>query len=413
MTPNVAHGTPIAYLVSEYPKLSHTFIASEIRGLRMAGMKVDTFSVRLPPPGDLRSTSDQDEATHTTYLIPTVRRQLPALAAFALRHPAMLAVGVWQALRFCSGDARGRRFFYLLEALALVRELSARNIRHIHVHLANNAADVAHLAVAMGRHVDGHPATWSLSVHGPNELSDIRAYNLRRKVSSALFTSCISDYCRSQILMLLPASRWGDVHVVRMGIDPARFGHIDRAQRPETSPTRVLFVGRLVAEKAPQMLVEAIARLPLGEFELRIVGGGPLADQLASDIITNGLEDYVELRGAVNQDEILAQYEWADVFCLPSFAEGLPVVIMEAMSTGLPVISTQIAGIPELVRDGRTGSLVPPGDLDALVEALRAMRSWTTRQALSSDAAALVMQNHTATINAARLADIFSVALAE
>lgn len=400
----------VAYLVSEYPKLSHAFIASEINGMRDAGIDVQTFSIRKPSETELRSVADRAEARRTTYLIGRVRSTLPALIAFAALHPSMVAHGSWQAFRFCSGKAGWRRLFYLLEALVLVQELSQRNIRHVHVHLANNAADVAHLTTRMGRLLDRRRWTWSLAVHGPHELSDVTAYNLRRKVRSASLIACITEYCRSQILMLMPISRWDDVHIVRMGVAFGRFPEARRELESHGRPTRLLFVGRLVVEKAPQLLIAALARCSRGEFELRIVGAGELRAELEHEIARHQLSAEVELVGSVGQDELPEHYAWADVFCLPSFAEGLPVVIMEAMATGLPVVSTPIAGIPELVRNGDSGLLVTPGNVDALTDAICALRDPDVRAAMGARAARLVRNGHNAAANARGLADLLRAA---
>ncbi len=201
-----------------------------------------------------------------------------------------------------------------------------------------------------------------------------------------------------------------------MAVDVDRFGDrtSERAGRP-AGPLRILFVGRLVPEKGPSVLLDAVAHLrsapdPL-DVEVRIVGAGPLADELRRQSVDQGTADRVTLVGPLGNEELPDQYAWADVFCLPSFAEGVPVVLMEAMATGLPVVTTAIAGIPELVRDGVTGRLVPPGRVDQLASALRDLADDTAdgRSALGQAARARVREEFGAALNVRRLRDVIGV----
>jgi glycosyltransferase involved in cell wall biosynthesis len=195
---------------------------------------------------------------------------------------------------------------------------------------------------------------------------------------------------------------------------------VDRAQYPpmtaeraarEAGPLRILFVGRLVPEKGPMLLLEALAQLPAGSFEARLVGAGPLQVALAHRIVELGLEHAVSLVGPVGQDQLPAQYAWADAFCLPSFAEGLPVVLMEAMATGLPVVSTRIAGIPELVQDGVCGLLVPAGRVDSLTQALvRLADDPALRSRMGASGVEVVTGGHDAAANSIVLQGLLSTA---
>ncbi|WP_345710882.1 glycosyltransferase, partial [Kineococcus glutinatus] len=309
--------------------------------------------------------------------------------------------------------ARSRTWqsFYLAEALVLLEELRRRGIRHLHVHFANGSADVARLVVAMGRALDGPQAgwRWTLSMHGPTEFEAVTAHDLPAKVRSAAAVACISDFCRAQLMRHSEPSSWPKLHLVRMGVDAARFtdASAERAQRP-TGPLRVLFVGRLVPEKGPALLLDAVAELRrrrgAAAVELRVVGGGPLEDGLRRQVRAGGLGNAVSLLGPLANEELPPQYRWADVFCLPSFAEGVPVVLMEAMATGLPVVTTAIAGVPELVRDGENGLLVPPGRVDALVDALLALADDPrTRHRLGAAGRGRVVGEFDPALNADRL----------
>jgi colanic acid/amylovoran biosynthesis glycosyltransferase len=397
---------PVAYLVSQYPHISHEFISREVRALRALGVRVQTFSVRPTPVEDVRSTGDRLEHASTTALLARPAGVLTAAAALAARHPMSFARGLRGAVRASHGNPTRLlwQLFYLGEAALLVRRMRADGLRHVHVHFANNGADVARLAVILGSGATGEPWTWSLAMHGPAEFADVVGSDLAEKVRSARFVACISDFCRSQLMALVEPEHWPKLHLVRMTVDTDRY-----PQRPATGrsegPLRILFVGRLVPEKGPHQLLEAVQGMPRGAVEVRIVGGGRLAGPLEEQLRRAGLADVVTLTGPLGQDELPAQYGWADVFCLPSFSEGLPVVLMEAMSSGLAVVSTRIAGIPELIEDGVNGVVVPPGRPDLLRHALLDLASHPEeRAALGVAAARTVRDVHDPAVNAQALA---------
>lgn len=392
----------VAYLVSEYPKLSHAFIEREVRALRAAGAEVRTFSVRPAPSSELLSAADRAEHAGTTALLRSRAELLRAVLRLLADDPAALADGARLALRTGPRTLRARlwQLFYLVEAVLLVQHLRAAGLRHLHVHLANNGADVARLAVALGNRLDGEPWSWSLAMHGPTEFSDVVGSDLAAKVRSASFVACITDFCRSQLMALVGPEHWAKLHVVRMSVDAARFEAVERPARPAL-PCRVLFVGRLVPEKGPTVLLQAVARTDPGRLQVRIVGDGPLRADLQREVETLGLSDRVELVGPLGQDDLPQQYAWADVFALPSFAEGLPVVLMEAMAAGCSVVTTTIAGIPELVEPGVTGVLVPPGRDDLLAAALERLAGAVDgRSAMVGAARQRVHQRHAPDVNA-------------
>jgi len=368
---NTASPAPVAYLVSQYPLISHTFIEREIEGLRALGVPVHTFSIR--PPGALLSDAMRAEAERTTVL----QDSLPGIAKAGLRelaaHPGAVLASAAQALG--TGEARARsrvwQLFYAAEALRLLDELNTLGVRHVHAHFANNGADVARAAIAHARRVDPDGGwRWSFTMHGPTEFEAVERFDLAAKVADADAVACISDFTRSQLMRLSAPSDWPKLDVVHMSVDTDRF--IPPAAPRPAGPLRILDVGRLVPEKGAPVLLDAVELLTQRgvAVELRLVGGGDLEVELRTLIRERGLADRVTLVGSVGQDDILAQYHWADVFCLPSFQEGLPVVLMEAMATELPVVTSTINGIPELVKDGRNGYLLPPGRADLLADAL-------------------------------------------
>ncbi|MFT4294056.1 MAG: glycosyltransferase [Micropruina sp.] len=368
---------PVAYLVSQYPLISHTFVEREIEGLRRMGTPVHSFTVR--PPGALLSETMRAEAARTIVL----QESTGALATAALRetlgHPAAVLGALGRAVR--TGEARARsrvwQIFYAGEAMRLLAEMRRLGLRHVHAHFANSGADIARAAVAYARSVDPDGGwRWSFTMHGPTEFEAVDRFDLAGKVADADGVACISDFTRSQLMRLSDPSDWAKLQIVHMSVDTDRF--VPPAEpRPTDGPLRILDVGRLVPEKGAPVLLDAATQLAEQgvDFELRLVGGGDLDAELRTIIAARGLSDRVTLVGPVGQDDILAEYHWANVFCLPSFQEGLPVVLMEAMATGMPVVTTPINGIPELVKDGRNGYLVPPGRADLLADTLAGLAS--------------------------------------
>lgn len=414
-------GTPaVAYLVSKYPSLSHAFIENEIDALRAAGIIVHTFSVRPSLPTEQVSPRSRREAGTTTALLGSSTSRWATAGTQALKHPLPLAGGARMALRSGPKTLRSKVWqgFYLAEAVLLLDEMRRRDLRHVHVHFANNGADIARLVVAMGRAQDGPDAgwRWTMSMHGPTEFEGVDAFDLPAKTRSASAVACISDFCRGQLMRHVPTDQWGKLGLVRMAVDATKFADAttERAERHE-GVLRILFVGRLVPEKGPALLLEAVEGLrrdvPELAVELRIVGSGPLEASLRDQVAVSGLTDVVELTGPLGNEHLPAQYAWADVFCLPSFAEGVPVVLMEALATGLPVVSTTIAGIPELVQNSECGRLVPPGRVDLLRDALQELANLGTvgRATLGAAGRRRVVEEFGPALNAQRLRDVIGV----
>ena len=249
-----------------------------------------------------------------------------------------------------------------------------QGVRHIHAHLAAVPADVAMLASHLGRLTGVGPTSWSFTMHGPTELWDVSWFGVADKVRHADAVVCISDFARSQLMALVDEAEWAKMRVIHCGVSPARYAAV--ADPPRTRP-RILCVGRLVPEKGQAVLVQALALLAERgvDAELEFVGDGPSRSTLVGLVARLSLEDRVRFAGSVGQDAIDAHYEAASVFCLPSFSEGVPVVLMEAMACRRPVVTTAIAGIRELVRDGESGVLVSPGRADELARALEVLVS--------------------------------------
>ena len=367
--PPAASSGQVAYLVSAYPAVSHTFIAREIDALRARGIRVATLTIRRTPDDQLLSESDRVAATETFAVLPVRPWRLAWAHLTALiRRPADYGATLKRSLAMGSGAPHARlwQLFYFVEAIVVWDELRRRGIEHVHAHFANVACTVAMLAADFGT-ADG--LSWSFTMHGSTEFENVTAFALAEKVQAASFVACISDFCRSQLMKLTDPAHWDKLALVRCGLPVLG----DAAPAPPSDERfRILCVGRLVPEKGQLILLRAVARLREQgvSAHLVLVGDGPDANRLRRSIDALGLQEHIEMLGALSRERVAELHRQADVFCLPSFAEGVPVVLMEAMSVERPVVATAIAGIPELVHDGVSGAVVPPGRPEPIVEAL-------------------------------------------
>jgi colanic acid/amylovoran biosynthesis glycosyltransferase len=352
---------------SRYPAVSHSFVLREVRALRERGVEVHTFTVRRPHEGELLSGADQEEHSRTFALLPPrPLRLLGAHARAALTRPVRYFGTLGCSLRLSSGGVRAAlwRVFYFAEAILLFDECRRRGVRHLHAHFANVGSDVALLAARFG----GEDWSFGFTMHGCSELFDESPHRLPEKIRRAALVICNSDFTRSQLMKLVGRGEWRKLRVVRCGIDPRAFA--PPATRDQNGPLRVLTVARLVPGKGHALLLEALASLREQGIEAvaTFVGHGPEREPL--ERLAEELRIDVRFAGAVGQDELRVYYEDAQLFCLPTLAEGLGVVLLEAMACGLPVVSTRVMGVPEVVDEGETGLLASLGRADSLAEAI-------------------------------------------
>jgi len=362
---------PVAYLTSLYPAVSHTFIQREVLELRRVGATVETFTIRPAPEEHLLSSDDRAEAERTESVLPVPLGRLISTHLRALRRPLAYLRTLGRALSLSPGGVRGRRWqaFCFAEAMVLHQMLERRGIRHIHVHFANASADVAMLVTEYADR-PRERWSWSFTMHGSTEFYDVEQRRLRQKIESACAVACISDFTRSQMMRSVGSEHWPKLGVVHCGIDPSVYRAPSTEREPGT--LSVLFVGRLVEAKGIDLLVDAVAHaVSKGrDVNLTVVGDGPHRNALEDRAHAQGIAARARFVGAVGQDRIRPYFEKAAALCLPSFAEGVPIVLMEAMAMRRPVITTQIMGVPELVEDGRSGLLVAPGRADELATAI-------------------------------------------
>ena len=402
----------LAYLVSRYPAISHTFILREVRQLRAQGFDIHVASVNMPDsaPGNL--TAEESDETRRTYYI----KQAGLFGALRAHLLTILLrpLGYVRGFLFaCSLSGLNLKkivynFFYFVEAVMIGRWMQDKALSHLHVHFTTPASTAGLIATKT------FPFTLSLTVHGPDEFYDAPGYHLSEKIQGASFLCCIGRYARSQLMKLSEYDQWSKFEISPLGVDPGVF--TPRPFREHTEPFSILCVGRLTPAKGQHILVAAVDSLVKdgSVVQLRFVGDGPDRQSLEQDVKARGLEAHIVFEGAVNQDRIRTLYEAADVFALASFAEGIPVVLMEAMAMDIPCVTTHITGIPELIREGVDGLLVPPSDECALAGALaRLMDDPALRRRLGQAGRLRVLAKYELYHNTERLAQIFQQRLGQ
>jgi glycosyltransferase involved in cell wall biosynthesis len=399
----------IAYLVSRYPAISHTFILREVRQLRERGFDIEVASINPPDRAVADMTPVEREEAGRAY---TVKRHgiVGAIAAhlWGMTRPLAWLRGLYGAIRLGGSNPFHILYniFYFTEALMLWRWMTAHRLSHLHVHFATAAANVALLLKNFA------PIRLSLTVHGPDEFYDAPGQHLREKIAAADFIICIGSYARSQLMQLSPAEHWHKFDVCPLGVDPQRFSP-QQATQPK-QPFTILCVGRLVPAKGQRILIEACHKLIEAGHALRLVliGTGPDEAGLKAAVAEHDLEQSIKFTGPLNETDVRAWYARANAFALASFAEGIPVVLMEAMASGLPCVSTRITGIPELIRDGVDGLLVSPSDVDELAMALACLiESPDLCEELGRSGRARVQERYNLAANTARLGRIFEARL--
>lgn len=356
----------IAYILNTYPAPSQSFIRREIRALERRGIAVRRFAMRAHD-GDLPDPADRDEAKATEYVL---ARGAAALVWAVFLVGLQAPVAIWRALLLALKAGRGseagllKHLIYFLEAAQITRRLGELRIDRMHAHFGTNAATVAMLAAEMS----GKP--FSFTVHGPEEFDKPAAIALPLKLQKADFAVAISSYGRSQLCRLVDYRVWPRIKVVHCGIEPQNY---DGARPfPAERPVTLVNIGRFVEQKGQLLLIEAMAEVARRGMDVRLtlVGDGPMRRPLERAIAQSGLGHRITITGWLDEAGVRREIDAAHALVLPSFAEGLPMVVMEAMVSARPVIATWIAGVPELMQDGRTGWLVPAGDAAALAEAI-------------------------------------------
>jgi glycosyltransferase involved in cell wall biosynthesis len=362
----------IAYLTGEYPRATDTFIQREVAALRELGHEVETCSIRQTGVEHLVGPEQKEEAANTFYVLKAAKSPLHLMRChwrFLRENPTRY----WRSLRLAlatnPGGMRAMMYqiFYFLEAAVLADHLRDNRVGHLHNHIAKSSCSVAMLMSKMS----GIP--YSFTLHGPDIFFAPDHWRLDKKIETAEFVACISHFCRSQAMSFSKTTDWDKLHIVHCGVDPDRYGGI-----PGAGGKHLLFVGRLAAVKGLPVLLDALTGLK--DTQLTVIGDGPDRTALEAQARGLGLADRVDFVGYKSQSEVAEALQSHDVFVLPSFAEGVPVVLMEAMAAARPVLTTRIAGVPELVEDGVSGRLVAPGNAEELAAVLQDLCADTDMQ---------------------------------
>lgn len=351
----------IAYLVSQYPAINHTFILREVRGLREKGFDIAVVSIRPPDrPRDKLAPVEQDEHSVTSYIKTTpLPRVLFDHLAVACTRPLGYCRGLAEVLRLSRGSplALLANSYYFVEAVIAGRRLAALGISHFHTHFAST------VGLLMTRIFS---VTMSATFHGPDEFNDPAAFHLARKVAASAFVCTISRYGASRVMKVCDASLWDKIEVARLGVNPSDF--LPAPPRQPRARVEIICVARLAPVKAQRILIDAVARLVEDgrDVRLQLVGDGPDRPMLEARSAAARLDGRVLFHGWLNQDRVAALYRESDIAALSSFDEGIPVALMEPMAMQIPCVATYVAGVPELIQDGVNGLLVPASDVDAL-----------------------------------------------
>lgn len=396
----------IAYLVNWYPMASLTFIRREISALEAMGHEVLRFALE-PWHDRLVDQRDLEEARLTRYAKAGGILGIFGLALGCMKvlvkRPNRFLRALRLSMRVVGSSDRSvfRHLAYFGEACVLSEWMRNASVEHLHAHFATNSAEVAMLARVLGG------PRYSFMVHGPEDFDRAVCLSLDLKVAEAEFVTTISSFARSQIFRWIRAEHWEKVRIVRCGLDRE---HLEEPRSQALGVARLVNIGRISEQKGQLVLIEAAALVAKRghRFELEIIGDGNLRSQVEAAIRKHGLAEFVTLRGWVDNDGVRESLRRSRALVLASFAEGLPVVIMEAFALGRPVVSTRIAGIPELVEHGKSGWLVTPGDADALAAAMIAalQASQNEIDAMGSAGREAVLERHDVRKEAARLAQL-------
>ena len=394
----------IAYLINQYPQISHTFIRNEIAALERDGFAVTRIAIR-GWDSELKDPADVNERTKTTYLLEKgTGKPAVALAKSFLNSPIKTFRAFCRALSMSVGSERSWLYhvMYLGEACMVSKIIRQRGIKHLHAHFGTNAAEVAMLAHELGG------GSFSFTVHGPEEFDKPKQLKLKEKIKAASFVVGVSSFGRSQLYRFSDGVDWAKIHVVHCGLgdDYLNAQYVGFSDTP-----RLVCVGRLCEQKGQVVLVRACARLKERglNFEVLLVGDGEMRGDVEEEIVNSHLRNEVKITGWRSSEEIRDMLTDSKGLVLPSFAEGLPVVIMESMSLGRPVISTYVAGIPELVRNGIDGFLVFAGSEVHLADAMERLLTMDQSkfQAMGMSARERVRVRHCANDEAMKLGKLF------
>jgi glycosyltransferase involved in cell wall biosynthesis len=394
----------ISYLMNQHPYASCTFIRREIVELEAKGLSVSRFSIRRPE-SKLVDVADQQELAKTWFIFDLGwAKLLLSVVRTGFSRPRRFFNALRLALKIGRKSDRGIvvNLAYLVEACVVLDWCKSLAINHIHAHFGSNPASVAMLCRVLGG------PSYSFTIHGPHEFDNPEALAIPEKIQYAAFVVAISEFTKSRLSCWSDHSHWSKIHVVHCGVDRL---FLEQEPQPLPAEPRFVSVGRLGEQKGHFVLVQAVSKLASEglKFKVILVGDGPLRGQIETLIDRLRLQDYIEITGWATNVEVQQSILNAQIMVLPSFAEGLPVVFMESLALGRPVLSTYVAGIPELVKPGECGWLVPSGSVDALADAMRQVLNTpiSELERMGKIGAERVAKLHDAKVEAGRLMELF------
>jgi glycosyltransferase involved in cell wall biosynthesis len=404
---NISDGFRVAYLVNQYPKVSHTFIRREILALEELGVQVDRYALR-GWNGDAVDPVDLSERDRTTYTLKNgIFPLILAAARQAIRRPSK----VWQAVNASMSMAKGGlrpwpyHLVYVAHACRIIQYMDQRPVDHLHAHFGTNSAEIALLIRIMG----GPP--FSFTVHGMDEADSALKLAFVAKIGGAAFVVAISAYTRSQLMRHVDPSLWSKIKIVHCGLPEHAFAPAGAEEEGPQAPV-FLCIGRMSGEKGHLILLEAFAKLHQNNPDARLVlaGDGDLRQTIEDRILALDLRQFVRITGWIGSDQVQQEIQGCHILVQPSLIEGLPVVIMEAMAQRRSVISTFVAGIPELVIPRENGWLVPAGTVDELAAAMEESFALPTSESrkMRNAACAIARERHSIMTEAQKLKALFA-----
>lgn len=394
----------ITYFINQYPTVSHSFIRREILALERHGMEVQRISLR---GWDYQAVNLQDKAerSKTFYVLEKgVLFLFFAVLKLVITSPVKFFSSLSLSLKINQKSDRSifHHLISLAEACYVLPVIIENGSKHIHSHFGGNSTEVVMLVNSLGG------PDYSFTVHGPEEFDKPQAIHLAEKINRSKFVVAVSSYGRSQLYRWIEMSQWPKVKVVHCGLEKS-FYDIEEKEMPSTP--KLICVGRLCEQKGQLLLVEAchILNEQSVDFELVLAGDGELRLEIDRMIKQYKLSEKIRITGWIGFEEVRKELLAAKGMVLPSFAEGLPVVIMEAMSLKRPVLTTYIAGIPELIVNGDSGYLFPAGDVDSIVESIKNFLSTPEKQLnqIVETAFIRVTERHDIDIEASKLVEYF------
>ncbi len=399
----------IAYFVNQYPKVSQSFIRREILELENQGVEVFRYSVKRERSNDVVSDDDRAELSKTAYVADQKKTTiLSALIKVFLHSPKRFGRACLTMIRLSLRSQVGlaKHIIYFIEACVLLDYLQKHDIQHVHAHFGTNSTTVVMFAKLLGS------ISYSFTVHGPEEFDKPEALSLGEKIQHASFVIAISSFGRSQLFRWCDLSCWNKIHIVHCALGS---DFLESEVTPVPDNHRLVCVGRLCEQKGQLLLIEAIHRVKEKgiAIELVLAGDGPMRDEIEALIEKYKLTSQVHITGWISGSQVLDEIKASRALVLASFAEGLPVVLMEACALHRPSVTTSIAGIPELIKDKQGGWLIPAGSIEDLSDALIDVLETPIEslQAMGTYAYQQVCINHDVRIESAKLKKLFQEAL--